>query len=250
MQQPVWDSGLDLDFEWSGGARCFKARLRDAQQGISWRRHKGKSKLGLGERAWIGIAESANELFSFHISAAKMRASSRRRGVSFLVLRIGAPATDGNRAQRRVVLSEGAEHISSFEERYDIENNPANYAKVVGTVQDSCTQLRAKFKKALFASLKIFVDGTQCTVTIELCARVTPMGSVFLQDCGPKFWENLDDSLAAIRSEAAFRHILTKDQNEHSIKDYEISDASVDNFQQEVDGLIDAGTTDLAEEQA
>ncbi|KAJ7917243.1 hypothetical protein B0H13DRAFT_2322495 [Mycena leptocephala] len=145
------------------------------------------------------------------------------------------------------------EHSGGFEERYDIENNPANYAKVVGTMQEACTQLPAKFKKALFAILKltqIFVDGTQCTVTIELSARATLMGSVFLQDYGPKFWDKLDDSLAAIRSEAAFRHILTKDQNEHSIKDYEISDASVDNFQQEVDGLIDAGTTDLAEEQA
>ncbi|KAJ7878212.1 hypothetical protein B0H13DRAFT_2346752 [Mycena leptocephala] len=159
----------------------------------------------------------------------------------------------------------------------DIENNPANFAKVVGTVQEAFTQLRAKFKKALFTSLKvnktdkkiapgpehqnifkltqIFVDGTQCTVTIELCARVALMRSIFLQDSGPKFWDKLDAGLAAIRSAAegnakkitkAFRHILTKDQNEHGVKDYEISDASVDNFQQEVDDLIDAGATDLA----
>ncbi|KAJ6623229.1 hypothetical protein B0H10DRAFT_2213617 [Mycena sp. CBHHK59/15] len=158
-----------------------------------------------------------------------------------------------------------------------IENNPADYGKVVAVVQDAFTQLRSKFKKALSASVRtnkadktiapgpehqnifkltqIFVDGTRCTVTVELCARVALMRAVFLQDSGPKYWDKLDASLASIRSEAkgdakkitrAFRHILTKDQNTHGVKDYEISDTTVDNFQQEVDDLIDAGATDLA----
>ncbi|KAJ7460044.1 hypothetical protein B0H11DRAFT_2242266 [Mycena galericulata] len=158
-----------------------------------------------------------------------------------------------------------------------IENNPADYAKVVAAVQEAFTQLRAKFKKALGASLKtnksdkkiapgpehqnifkltmIFVDGTQCTVTIELCARVALMRSVYLQESGPKFWDKLDSTLAEIRAQAqgkakkitkAFRHILTKDQELHGVKDYEINDTGVDNFQQEVDDLIDAGATDLA----
>ncbi|KAJ6537596.1 hypothetical protein B0H10DRAFT_2245999 [Mycena sp. CBHHK59/15] len=68
----------------------------------------------------------------------------------------------------------------------------------------------------------IFVDGTQCTVTIELCARVALMRSVYLQESGPKFWDKLDSTLAEIRAQAqgkakkitkAFRHILTKDQD-------------------------------------
>ncbi|KAJ6608724.1 hypothetical protein B0H10DRAFT_1955157 [Mycena sp. CBHHK59/15] len=101
----------------------------------------------------------------------------------------------------------------------------------------------------------IFVDGTQCTVTIELCARVALMRSVYLQESGPKFWDKLDSTLAEIRAQAqgkakkitkAFRHILTKDQELHTVKDYEINDTGVDNFQQEVDDLIDAGATDLA----
>ncbi|KAJ7021322.1 hypothetical protein C8F04DRAFT_1195645 [Mycena alexandri] len=117
------------------------------------------------------------------------------------------------------------------------------------------TSRRAGDHQNIFKLTKIFVDGTQCKVTIELCARVALMRSVFLQDSGPEFWDKLDSSLAAIRAEAqgnpkkiakAFRHIVTIDQSEHGVKDYEISDAGVDNFQQEVDDLIDAGTADLA----
>ncbi|KAJ7143642.1 hypothetical protein C8R46DRAFT_1360444 [Mycena filopes] len=158
-----------------------------------------------------------------------------------------------------------------------IESIPADFAKVVAAVQEILTQLRAKFKKALAASMKtsktdktiapgpdhqnifkltqVFVDGTQCKVTVELCARVALMRSVFLQDSGPKFWDKLDSSLAAIRAQAqgnskkitkAFRHVLTTDQSEHGVKDYEITDAGVDEVQQQVDNLIDAGTADLA----
>ncbi|KAJ7716366.1 hypothetical protein B0H16DRAFT_1476780 [Mycena metata] len=165
----------------------------------------------------------------------------------------------------------------SFDLPAGIESNPADFAKVIAALQEVLTQLRAKFKKALAASLRatkndkkiapgpehqnifkltqIFVDGTQCKVTIELCARVALMRSVFLQDSGPKFWDTLDSSLAAIRAEAqgnakkitkAFRHVLTQDQKDHGINDYEISDAGVDSFQQEVDDLIAAGTANLA----
>ncbi|KAJ6529325.1 hypothetical protein B0H19DRAFT_968452, partial [Mycena capillaripes] len=87
-----------------------------------------------------------------------------------------------------------------------IENNPADYAKVIAAVQEAFPQLRSKFKKAtnktdktiapgpehqnIFKLTQIFVDGTQCTC------------SVFLRDSGPKFWDKLDKSLAAIRSQA------------------------------------------------
>ncbi|KAJ7441181.1 hypothetical protein B0H11DRAFT_2292471 [Mycena galericulata] len=157
-----------------------------------------------------------------------------------------------------------------------IENNPADLAKLVAAIQEAFTQLRAKFKKALLASLKAnkndkeiapgpqhqnifkltlsFVDGTQCTVTVELCARVALMRQIFLQDSGPKYWDKLDASLAAIRAQAkgsakkitkAFHHILTTDQELHGVKDYELNE-DVDAFQQEVDDLIDAGAKDVA----
>ncbi|KAK7027217.1 hypothetical protein R3P38DRAFT_2777280 [Favolaschia claudopus] len=159
----------------------------------------------------------------------------------------------------------------------NIENNPADYLKLVAAVQEAFTQLRAKVKKMLFASLKVnksdktiapgpdhqnifkltlaLVDGTQCTVTVELCARVALMRSVYLRDSGPKFWDKLDSTLAEIRNNAegdakkltrAFRHILTKDQELHGVKNYEITASAVENFQQEVDDLIDAGNADLA----
>ncbi|KAJ6602499.1 hypothetical protein DFH09DRAFT_1470145 [Mycena vulgaris] len=158
-----------------------------------------------------------------------------------------------------------------------IENNPADYAKLVAAVQDAYTQLRSKFKKALNASLKankqdkalapgpkhlnifkltqIFVEGTQCSVTVELCARVALMRKTFLVDSGSKFWDSLDASLAEIREKAggkakkiakAFRHILEQDQELHGVKDYVITDSAIDTFQQDVDDLIDASATDMA----
>ncbi|KAJ7925576.1 hypothetical protein B0H13DRAFT_2314372 [Mycena leptocephala] len=52
----------------------------------------------------------------------------------------------------------------------------------------------------------------------------------------------------SLRSQPSLRRTqrIQSPGNEHGIKDYEISDASVDNFQQEVDDLIYAGATDLA----
>ncbi|KAJ7730521.1 hypothetical protein B0H16DRAFT_1469494 [Mycena metata] len=138
-----------------------------------------------------------------------------------------------------------------------IESNPADFAKVIAAVQEVLTQLRAKFKKALAASLRatkndkkiapgpehqnifkltqIFVDGTQCKVTIELCARVALM---------PRCRAEAQGNAKKITK--AFRYVLTQDQKDHGINDYEISDAGVDSFQQEVDDLIAAGTANLA----
>ncbi|KAJ7097467.1 hypothetical protein C8R44DRAFT_889375 [Mycena epipterygia] len=158
-----------------------------------------------------------------------------------------------------------------------IENNPADFAKVIAAVQEAFTQLRAKLKKALCASLKvnkhdrnfaagpkqqnifkltqILVEGTQCTVTVELCARVALMRKTYLVVSGPKFWDKLDSNLAEIRNNAdgkakrivkAFSHILAKDQEKHGVNDYEITVSAIDNFQQTVDDLIDAGVTDVA----
>ncbi|KAJ7635601.1 hypothetical protein DFH06DRAFT_1336619 [Mycena polygramma] len=159
-----------------------------------------------------------------------------------------------------------------------IKNDPADYFKLVSAIQDAFTQLRSKCKKALAVSVKankldktygpgpthqnIFkltqtlVEGTRCTVTVELCARVALMRSVFLEEAGPKYWDQLDISLASIRSESkgdakmitrAFRHILTTDQSLHGVKDdYELGDATIDTFQQEVNDLIDAQVINLA----
>ncbi|KAJ7734972.1 hypothetical protein B0H14DRAFT_3613788 [Mycena olivaceomarginata] len=159
-----------------------------------------------------------------------------------------------------------------------IETNAADFGKVIAVVQEAFTQLRAKFKKLLGASLKlnktdkkpapscdhqnifkltqIFVEGSQCTVTVELCARIALMRQVYLQEDGPKFWDKLDSTLAGIRAKAsgdvkmiarAFRHILEKDQDLHGVKaDYSIADSAVEKLQQEVDDVIDANTLNTA----
>ncbi|KAJ6611591.1 hypothetical protein B0H10DRAFT_2192837 [Mycena sp. CBHHK59/15] len=163
-----------------------------------------------------------------------------------------------------------------------IEHNPADWAKVVAAAQDALTQKRAKFKKAarllsfclpilkieksdkkyapgpkrqnIFNLTQVFVDGTQCTVNVLLCARVALMRKVYLLESGPKFWDKLDSNLSQIRKQAdgdkkkiikAFRHILTQDQTTNGVKDYEL-DEDVDTFQKEVDDLIEAGATDAA----
>ncbi|KAJ7018200.1 hypothetical protein C8F04DRAFT_1329161 [Mycena alexandri] len=153
-----------------------------------------------------------------------------------------------------------------------IEHNPADFSKVIATVQEALTQKRSKFKKFIIYSLKphdtrsvdnaaaadqlnifqlaqVFVDGTQCSVNVPLCARVALMRKVYLQEPGAKFWDHVDKALAKIRRHAdgdnkkiakAFRHILTADQERHGVNDYVLDDETVDLFQQEVDDLIDA----------
>ncbi|KAJ7508195.1 hypothetical protein B0H11DRAFT_2308408 [Mycena galericulata] len=164
--------------------------------------------------------------------------------------------------------------------RFDIppglENVPADWAKVIAVVQDALTQKRAKVKKMIDWSLKanksdktrapkdqhqnIFqlttaiVKGTQCSVNVTRCARIALMRKVHLKHPGVDFWNKLDDRLARIRKEAegdakkitkAFRALLTEDQSTHGVKDYEL-DEKVDEFQQQVDELIDVGAIDAA----
>ncbi|KAF7378117.1 hypothetical protein MSAN_00236000 [Mycena sanguinolenta] len=163
--------------------------------------------------------------------------------------------------------------------RFDIppglENIPADWAKVTAAVQYALTQRRAAIKKTIRASLnpvkgkeskdvygppdkhqniydltQVNVKGTQCTVNVVLCARIALMRKVYCKHPGTKFWDKLDDRIAKIREDAnsdakkitkAFRHILTEDQNKHGKKTEYVLDEVVDDFQQQVDDLIDVG---------
>ncbi|KAJ7619412.1 hypothetical protein FB45DRAFT_1033276 [Roridomyces roridus] len=158
-----------------------------------------------------------------------------------------------------------------------IENNPADWSKVVDATQEAFTQFRAKVKKLLRTSVGItrsntepapaaeqqniyelaqaMVAGTQCTVTIEFCARVALMRKVYLEHSGGKYWDKLDAHLAEIRKVAkgdarkiarAFRHILDEDRRLHGVNDYDITDGDIPTLQQEVDDLIDAAALDKA----
>ncbi|KAJ7288600.1 hypothetical protein C8J57DRAFT_1280818, partial [Mycena rebaudengoi] len=165
--------------------------------------------------------------------------------------------------------------------RFDIppglENNKADWDKIVAAVQDALTQRRSTIKKAILCSLKthktdtkyapnaqhqnIFelaqavVKGTECTINVILCARVALMRSVFLKHPGPKFWDKIDERLDKIRKEAkgdankitkAFRHVLTIDQDTHGIKDYKLDERAVDDFQQTVDDVLDVHAANAA----
>ncbi|KAJ7762230.1 hypothetical protein B0H16DRAFT_1808822 [Mycena metata] len=157
-----------------------------------------------------------------------------------------------------------------------IEKIPADYAKLVSAVGEGFTQKRSKIKKAVRRSVgknkdedkvppaashqNIFtlaqnVKGTQCTVTIVLCARLALMRHAYLTHPGKNFWTKLDDKLAGIREQAAgdakkltkaFRHILQADRDKHGSDDYTLDDTTVDAFQEDVDSVIEATTIDRA----
>jgi len=48
------------------------------------------------------------------------------------------------------------------------------------------------------------------------------------------------------RSRSAFTHVLRKDQELHGVEDYTVQDDVLDDFQQEVDDIIDASILDAA----
>ncbi|KAJ7798696.1 hypothetical protein B0H14DRAFT_3544186 [Mycena olivaceomarginata] len=148
-----------------------------------------------------------------------------------------------------------------------IENKPADYAKVVASVQDTFTQLRSKFKKALSTSLKvnkpdkehapgpkhqnifkltgIFVENTRCSA-MNIHHPVAPglPCAARCQILGPTRLDTRRDSHQGGR-ECEINH---QDQDLHGIKtnDPEIPQSDVDGFQQEVDDLINAGLNDVA----
>ncbi|KAJ7328067.1 hypothetical protein DFH08DRAFT_709945, partial [Mycena albidolilacea] len=150
-----------------------------------------------------------------------------------------------------------------------IEHNPADFSKVIGAIQEALTQKRSKFKKLsvenapkanqlnIFQLTTAFVDGTRCSVSVPVCARVALMRKVYLKEPGKRFWDAVDEDLAKIRKKAggdsqkiirAFRHILEKDQESHGVTDYDLraEDETVDGYQQEIDEVIDANLADAA----
>ncbi|KAF8134133.1 hypothetical protein K438DRAFT_1997844 [Mycena galopus ATCC 62051] len=159
-----------------------------------------------------------------------------------------------------------------------LENVPADWAKVVVVIRYHLTQGRARIKKEIGWSLKVhktddqnappsqqknifelaqaIVKGTQCSVSVALCARVAVMRAAYLVNSGLKYWDYVDKRFAKIRAEAngdpkmltrGFRFALTSDQDKHGSKDdYTLDETAVDEFQQKVDDLIDIGVVDAA----
>ncbi|KAJ6597352.1 hypothetical protein B0H10DRAFT_1959880 [Mycena sp. CBHHK59/15] len=149
-----------------------------------------------------------------------------------------------------------------------IENNPADFAKVISAVQEAFTQLRSNCSQASRStkglpnsrqavSSKISSKSPKSSsrypvlgIRRALCSRRAHAPD-YLKDSGVKFWNTLDFDLAEISCGSqratprwlrrAFRHILAQDQTKHGVKDYEITETGVNEFQQTVNDLIDAG---------
>ncbi|KAJ7348481.1 hypothetical protein DFH08DRAFT_959884 [Mycena albidolilacea] len=153
-----------------------------------------------------------------------------------------------------------------------------DWAKVLAIVQDALTQTRSKVKKEIAWSLKVnksdelraplaqhkniyqlaqaIVKGTQCSVNVVLCARITVMRAVYLEHPGGKFWDEMDKRLTRIRRMGGndakkitrgFHQALEADQAKHGVKDgYKLDETVVDKFQQKIDDLIDIRIVDAA----
>ncbi|KAJ7819367.1 hypothetical protein B0H14DRAFT_3876691 [Mycena olivaceomarginata] len=161
--------------------------------------------------------------------------------------------------------------------RFDVpaglEKIPADWAKVTAAAQYTLTQRRSKINKAIRSSLKpndkgvygpaaehqniydqaqAIVKDTQCTINVVLCARIALMRQVYLKHPDGDFWDQLDDRLDEIRSEAKndakkltryrIPPCLDQDQDKHGAKDYVLDETTVDDFQQQVDDIIAVDT--------
>ncbi|KAJ7195189.1 hypothetical protein GGX14DRAFT_575723 [Mycena pura] len=156
----------------------------------------------------------------------------------------------------------------------------AERLKLLAVVGAALTQMRSNIKKAIEASLgvdkkdhkknplppaehnnifelcQVLVKGTQCSVTIELCARVALMRANY--DKTEKMWNKLDAELDRLRKAAngdvrklnrAFRRALDNDRNGHgNPADYTLPAESVHvgEVQAVVDSTIDGVAMDKA----
>ncbi|KAJ7053537.1 hypothetical protein C8F01DRAFT_1329803 [Mycena amicta] len=163
-----------------------------------------------------------------------------------------------------------------------IEQSPADLEILKRAVQEALTQFRAKIKRLVGVSLqyerktrkigvnklahqtiytlaKLLVEGSNCSVTVELCARVALMRDVYIQyhnhGAGVNLWNKIDTFLTTLRDTAegdakriarAFRNILEHDRKNHGTDNYDIVDNAGTSVQQEVATVIDANTMDAA----
>lgn len=151
------------------------------------------------------------------------------------------------------------------------DRSPADWALVHAAVQYAQTQIRAKWKKAIIASVKYPTDA-KCTdiydlalglagktqVTPEFCARVAIMRQVYSETSDKNFWVKVDARLKFLRDQAkelgggtaearqrkldrAMRGILTADRQRYGSKSSEkIEESAVEEFQQEINDALPA----------
>ncbi|KAJ7686814.1 hypothetical protein B0H17DRAFT_1204021 [Mycena rosella] len=154
--------------------------------------------------------------------------------------------------KRRFDLPVGIEFIAS------------DWATVKSRAEYQLTQLVASIKDAdpkkhknIFALGQRFVRDTDTTLTTPLCARIALMRKYYTLYPGDIFWDKLDIRLAWMRENSKgdaakqtkmFKVILNDDRDAHGIRaDYTMpDDAVVDEWQAEVDTVVDHDNTALA----
>ncbi|KAF8162731.1 hypothetical protein B0H34DRAFT_671894 [Crassisporium funariophilum] len=133
--------------------------------------------------------------------------------------------------------------------------------KVVGmAIADELTQVRSRIKKAVGASIKdhttiydlaeSLTDGTKCIVSVPLCARLTLLRKVYLENNTKNFWDAVDSRLKLIQSTAsgdarkvtrAFKKILDEDRQTYGDVPSTIAvQDEADAWQDSVDQVISA----------
>ncbi|PPQ96650.1 hypothetical protein CVT26_010632 [Gymnopilus dilepis] len=144
-----------------------------------------------------------------------------------------------------------------------IEHDYANWEKVTTFVSDALTQIRSKMKKQIRDSVQPANNTniyrlTQALAsclpnarpTVQLCARVALMRSVYVASGGgEKYWNAIDNRLKFIRETAggspsrvakAFKQILQNDRARYGAdEDYEIRDVVANEWQQQVDTIVE-----------
>ncbi|OBZ75012.1 hypothetical protein A0H81_05602 [Grifola frondosa] len=158
-----------------------------------------------------------------------------------------------------------------------IEQNHADWAKVINAAKNAFTQIRSSIKKELCHSTKAddstvhlniynltehIIQKTNCKISVPLCARIALMRSVYLEDSLDKFWNILDSHLAHINEKAstaptvekhaekiikAFSHILKLDREKHGPPAmYELEDDMANDFQRQIDETIESTINGLS----
>ncbi|KAJ6555776.1 hypothetical protein B0H19DRAFT_1070948 [Mycena capillaripes] len=155
-----------------------------------------------------------------------------------------------------------------FDTPAGFEHNPAECDKLIAVIQEAFTQVRARLKKLLFASVKIlrdkkaldlppekhqnlfglaqaFVEGSKCRINGGLVGRIALMRKTFLKFPGTDFWDEVDHSLALMREDAegdvdviteTFEALIDQDKELHG--NVEIVYQGTDDIQEEVDASI------------
>ncbi|KAJ3545506.1 hypothetical protein NMY22_g2416 [Coprinellus aureogranulatus] len=96
----------------------------------------------------------------------------------------------------------------------NLETDAHVYKTVKQHISDELTQTRAAMKKKIAASVKesqsvyelalAMVEGTQCTVSVEMCARLALLRKVYNETgkSDTKYWDHVDERLQLIREHA------------------------------------------------